>query len=76
VFALPHDVWGEEVVAALVTDGTQYDQATLRERLTRELAAHKRPKRICTLDALPLNRSGKVDRNAVELHCSTQLRPI
>ena len=76
VFALPHDVWGEEVVAALVIDDTQYDQAALRDRLTSELAAHKRPKRICTLDTLPLNRSGKVDRNAVQLRCSTQLRPI
>lgn len=76
VFSLPHDTWGEEVVAALVTDGAQYEQATLRERLARELAAHKRPKRMCRLDALPLNRSGKVDRAAVEMQCSTRLRPI
>jgi O-succinylbenzoic acid--CoA ligase len=76
VFSLPHDAWGEEVVAALVIDSTQYDQATLRDRLTRELAAHKRPKRICTLDTLPLSRSGKVDRTAVEMRCSTELRPI
>lgn len=76
VFSLPHDAWGEEVVAALVTDGAQYEQATLRERLARELAAHKRPKRMCMLDALPLNRSGKVDRAAVEAQSSTRLRPI
>jgi acyl-coenzyme A synthetase/AMP-(fatty) acid ligase len=41
-----------------------------------ELATHKRPKRICTLDALPLNRSGKVDRAAVSVQCSGELRPI
>jgi O-succinylbenzoic acid--CoA ligase len=76
VFSCPHDEWGEEVVAAVVTDSTRYDEDTLRDRLASELATHKRPKRICALDALPLNRSGKVDRAAVEIQCSGRLRPI
>lgn len=76
VFSLPHDEWGEEVVAAVVTDSMRYDEDTLRDRLTSELAMHKRPKRICVLDALPLNRSGKVDRAAVGVACSGQLHPI
>lgn len=76
VFSLPHEEWGEEVVAAVVTDSTQYNADALRERLKRELAPHKRPKRICVIDALPLNRSGKIDRASVAALCSTQLRPI
>jgi acyl-CoA synthetase (AMP-forming)/AMP-acid ligase II len=76
VFSVPHDEWGEEVVAALVTDSTRYSPSTLRERLANELAAHKRPKQICVLDALPLNRSGKVDRVVVASDCSGRLRPI
>ena len=76
VFSLPHDDWGEEVVAALVTDSTRYSADTLRDQLANDLAPHKRPKRICMLDALPLNRSGKVDRAAVEVACGGQLRPI
>jgi len=76
VFSVPHDEWGEEVVAALVTDSTRYSPNILRERLANELAAHKRPKRICVLDALSLNRSGKVDRAVVASDCSGRLRPI
>jgi len=76
VFALPHDDWGEEVVAAIVTDSTQYSADTFRDQLAAELAPHKRPKRICELDALPLNRSGKVDRAAVKARCSGKLQPF
>ncbi|MGB8332689.1 MAG: class I adenylate-forming enzyme family protein [Polyangiales bacterium] len=76
VFSLPHEDWGQEVVAALVTDATRYDAGILRARLVRELAPHKRPKRICALDGFPSNRSGKLDRAAVVALCSGQLRPI
>lgn len=76
VFSIPHDEWGQEVVAALVVDPIPYSADTLRDRIAKELAAHKRPKKICVLDALPLNRSGKVERAAVELQCAGQLRLI
>jgi O-succinylbenzoic acid--CoA ligase len=76
VFSVPNDAWGEEVVAALVIDSALYDQGTLRDRLADELAAHKRPKRFCVADALPLNRSGKLDRAAVADQCADALRAI
>jgi acyl-CoA synthetase (AMP-forming)/AMP-acid ligase II len=76
VFSLPNDVWGEEVVAAIVVDSALYDEVELRDRLASELAAHKRPKRFCVADALPHNRSGKVDRTQVAAQCSNALRAI
>jgi O-succinylbenzoic acid--CoA ligase len=76
VFSLPHDDWGEELVAAVVTDSTQYSADALRDRLANDLAPHKRPKRICVIDEMPLNRSGKIDRAAVEAECSGRLRSI
>jgi o-succinylbenzoate---CoA ligase len=76
VFSLRNEEWGEEVVAALVIDATRYDAATLRTRLANELAPHKRPKRICMLGALPLKRSGKIDRAAVAVACSGRLHAI
>lgn len=76
VFSVAHDTWGQEVVAAIVIDSEHYQEGTLRERLQKELAAHKRPKRFCELEALPLNRSGKVDRPAVAAECSGLLRAI
>ena len=76
VFSLPNEVWGEEVVAAMVVDSARYDEGTLRDQLALGLAAHKRPKRFCVLDALPLNRSGKVDRAEVATRCAGALRAI
>ncbi len=73
VFSVPHPDWGEEVVAALVVDSLQYSLQGLRGRLEEELAPYKHPKRICVLDALPLNRSGKIDRVAVKAQCSGRL---
>jgi O-succinylbenzoic acid--CoA ligase len=65
VFAVPDEEWGQQVVAAIVTDASAHDFDVLRARMNEELAAHKRPKQLAVLDALPLNRSGKVDREAV-----------
>jgi O-succinylbenzoic acid--CoA ligase len=76
VFSLPHHEWGEEVVAAVVTDSVRYSADALRDRLAKELAPHKRPKRICVLDTLPLNHSGKVDRGAMAALCSDRLHSI
>lgn len=76
VFALPHDDWGQEVVAALVVDAGRYSERALITRLRAELAPHKRPKRIGLLDSMPLNRSGKVDRGAVARRATRRLRPI
>ena len=64
------------VAAAIKKDSALYDEIALRDRLVSELAAHKRPKRFCVADALPLNRSGKVDRTRVAALCSKALRPI
>lgn len=76
VFAAPSEDWGEEVVAALVTDPTVFRLDAFRARLDTELAPHKRPKRIALLDSLPLNRSGKVDRHGVAECAARELRSI
>ncbi len=64
VFPVPSDEWGQEVVAALVVDEA-YERAAFFEQSRQALAPHKRPKRVCTVDSLPLNRSGKLNRREV-----------
>ena len=76
VFSEPSEEWGEEVVAALVTDPAVFRRDAFRARLEAELAPHKRPKRIALLDSLPLNRSGKVDRHAAAERSARELQPI
>lgn len=75
-FSLADEEWGERLVAAITIDPSRYVAGELRARLAEGLAPHKRPKQIGVLDAMPLNRSGKVDRAAVAELCRGKLRPI
>lgn len=64
VIGLPDADFGEQVVAVLVLEqGAVLDDSSIRERLKRELAAFKVPKRYVAVDALPRNSMGKVQKN-------------
>ncbi|UNB55105.1 acyl-CoA synthetase [Mycolicibacterium sp. YH-1] len=61
VFGLPHPVWVEAVVAAVVIkDGTTVDEGDLIGHCREHLAGYKSPKRILFVHALPKNPSGKL----------------
>jgi long-chain acyl-CoA synthetase len=66
VVGLPHEHWGEQVVAFIVVrDGMNVSddelKATCRERLSR----YKVPKEFRLVQDLPRNRMGKIDRRAL-----------
>ncbi|WP_214110877.1 class I adenylate-forming enzyme family protein [Acrocarpospora catenulata] len=63
-FGVPHPVLGTAVVAALVVR-EQVAPEQLRAFLGERLAGHEIPSRLVTLDALPRNRGGKVDKRAL-----------
>jgi O-succinylbenzoic acid--CoA ligase len=65
VFGIDDETWGQVVAAALVADGAPPGDEVLAAFCARHLAAHKRPRRICFVAALPLNASGKLDRRAL-----------
>lgn len=75
VVGIPDPEWGEKVAAALVFADGVYDleavDAWARERLT----AAKRPRRWLPVDALPLNATGKVDREAVRARLMADPHP-
>lgn len=58
---------GGKSLAAYVAakDGASLNEKDLREALSKSLSAHATPSRIFILDALPLTRSGKIDRHAL-----------
>ena len=63
VFGLPHEYWGEELVAAVVpVAGREPDIEQLRERCRAALSGFKVPKRIFVVDSLPQSSSGKVQK--------------
>ena len=71
-FAAPHPTLGEEVALAVVpAPGAALDETALREFLAERLAAHKLPRHIHVLDALPLGRTGKVQRRLLTERLAT-----
>lgn len=63
VFGLPHEYWGEELVAAVVpTYGKSPDAEALRAHCRNALSPFKVPKRIFIVDSLPQSSSGKVQK--------------
>ena len=63
VFGVEHSDFGEAVVAAVVTTNEQeLCQETLLDTLSDKLAKYKLPKAIVTLDELPRNAMGKIQK--------------
>jgi fatty acid CoA ligase FadD36 len=60
VVGAPHDDLGQEIVAHVVADGVGADE--LISFVATQLSAHKRPRRVCFVDALPRNAMGKVQK--------------
>lgn len=66
VFGVPHDDFGEGVVAVIVCrEGKAPDEKALITTLKKDLAAFKVPKRIIVLPELPRNTMGKVQKNVL-----------
>jgi len=73
VIGVPHPDFGEGVVAVLVTDGTEIGAAgigaagigaaDIASALEGRLARFKQPKAVFTVDSLPRNAMGKVQKN-------------
>jgi malonyl-CoA/methylmalonyl-CoA synthetase len=64
VAGVPSERWGEEVVAFVVPVG-DLDADGLIAHCRQRLSAYKCPKRVVALEELPVNRMGKVRRDAL-----------
>ncbi|HEX6500183.1 MAG TPA: acyl-CoA synthetase [Micromonosporaceae bacterium] len=61
VVGTPHPDLGEQVTAYVVGDGATEQE--LIDHVVQQLAAHKRPRRVHLVDALPRNALGKVQKS-------------
>jgi len=65
-FAIPDDLLGEEIAAAVVlVEGREASRRDLRRWLIHQVAPHKVPRRIWFVDDLPRTASGKVQRGVL-----------
>lgn len=66
VVGIPDDEWGERVAVAIVSIAdTTIDLTELRDWAREKLAPYKLPTRLQTVDALPRNAMGKVQKPAI-----------
>ena len=64
VFGVPHDDFGEQVVAAIVPDsGMKIEISSLRSIVEAKLARFKHPREYVVMSKLPRNMMGKVTKN-------------
>ena len=62
-FAMPHDMLGEDVAAAIVLrQGTSATDKELREFASARLAPYKVPRKILILNEIPVGATGKLQR--------------
>jgi long-chain acyl-CoA synthetase len=67
VVGLPHEIWGETVVAVVaLREGASGDEADIVAHARRTLADYKVPERVHFLPVLPKGPTGKVLRRALK----------
>jgi long-chain acyl-CoA synthetase len=67
VLGVPHDVWGEVVVAVVaLREGATASEDEIRRHASQVLADYKVPERVHFLPALPKGATGKVQRKALQ----------
>lgn len=65
VVGSPHSVWGQTVVAVIVTESDSITEESVIEYCRREMASFKKPTRVLFTDHLPKTASEKVRRQDV-----------
>lgn len=65
VFGVPHERWGETVVAVVVRADPALDEAAVIAAAKQRLASYKKPTQVRFVDSLPRTASLKIDKPAL-----------
>jgi long-chain acyl-CoA synthetase len=67
VVGIPHDEWGEEIGAAVVThEGEELEPAEVSEYVKERIAAYKYPRVVWFIDDLPKGPTGKILKREID----------
>ena len=75
VVGVPHERWGQTVVAAIVVDDDSITQEVVLEHCRTFLASYKKPTRVLMMESLPRTVSLKISRAAVRTIVLEQVEP-
>lgn len=76
VIGVPDDKWGESGAAYLVLkSGAASDENEIKEHCLENLAKFKIPTYFCFIDALPVNSTGKIDKQELSKLFKQQQKP-
>jgi acyl-CoA synthetase (AMP-forming)/AMP-acid ligase II len=74
VFGLPHERWGEELVAAVaLSSGHSVTPEDLRNFVRERLSGFKVPKRVYFVQTLPKSSSGKIQKYVLRKRFATSM---
>lgn len=65
VIGVPHDDWGEAVMAMIIPENKAVEKDDIAEFCVKNLSNYKRPKQITFVDEFPLTPFGKIDKKAL-----------
>ena len=71
VFGVPHERWGETVVAVAVASDPGLDEAALIAAVRDRIASYKKPTQVRFVDELPRTASLKIDKPALRRQWTT-----
>ncbi|HUO92732.1 MAG TPA: acyl-CoA synthetase [Rhizomicrobium sp.] len=74
VLGVPDETWGQAVTGVVkLANGSQFDEAALREHVRAQLAGYKTPKRIIVADVALRAPNGKADYKSAKEFAQTEL---
>ena len=77
IFGAPHPIYGEDIIACIVTEqGMSVEETALKQRVRQTLSPFKTPSRCLFFDSFPLMENGKPDFRRLRLDMLNRVKAL